>query len=86
MRVTEQREVGLVIQTVILSKDRFPTKEEAEEWIRANGFLTDFEGNEVDETANSWRYRQAAPGAFVTGSFRTFELTNGVQAVGGKLK
>lgn len=72
------------VQTVILSKERFETKEEANAWIKENDFIIKEEA--PDETENSWRYRQREPEEFEEGSFRTIELTDGVKAVIGHLK
>jgi len=73
---------GMVVQTLILSKDRFKTVAEAKAWIKENNF----KDYGVDETDNSYRFRQRNPEEFQTGSMRTFEVTNGVKAVGGRLK
>jgi len=70
------------IQSLILSKERFETLEEARTWIEENGFMDD----KVDETEDSWRFRQRMPDEFIEGSFRTIELSDGVQAVTGRLK
>ncbi len=72
------------IQTVILSKERFETKEEANNWIREHDFI--IKVGAPDETEDSWRYRQRPPGDFKEGSFRTIEITDGVKAVVGHLK
>lgn len=72
------------IQTVILSKERFETKEDANNWIREHDFI--IKVGAPDETEDSWRYRQREPSLFVDGSFRTIEITDGVKAVVGHLK
>lgn len=64
-------------QTLILSKSRFETVEEARNWIRDN----DFKDEKLDETDESWRFRQFPPGDCQDDSFRTIELTEGVSAV-----
>lgn len=73
----KQERPATEVQTVILSKDEFPTREEAESWIRDH----DFHAEKVDETENSWRFRQFEPGECQGDSFRTIELTEGVSAV-----
>jgi len=71
-----------VVQTLIFSKDKFPTAESAKAWAKAH----DFKSDKVDETEESWRLRQRDPGDFQEGSFRTITLTEGVKAVIGRLK
>mgnify|MGYP001616374750 CR=1 FL=1 len=40
----------------------------------------------IDETDTGWRVRQRDPGDFEEGSFKTIDITDGVQAVVGRLK
>ena len=82
MRVRKQD--GMTVQTVICSKERFETKEEANAWIREHDFKIG--AGAPDETSTSWRYRQREPSEFQDGTFRTIELTDGVSAVVGRLK
>lgn len=72
------------VQTLILSKERFETKEEANAWVSEHDFK--IKEGAPDETEESWRYRQREPSEFVEGSFRTIELTDGVKAVIGTPK
>jgi HK97 family phage prohead protease len=72
---------SMVIQSLIFVKEMF-TKEEAIKWAKDHGFK--FEG--VDETEDSYRIRQENPEDFKPNSFRTIDITKGVQAVIGKLK
>lgn len=65
------------VQTLILSKENFPTRASAVKWARDH----DFRSDKVDETEDSWRLRQLEPSACQEGSFRTIELTEGVKAV-----
>ena len=65
------------VQTVILSKETFETLKEATKWVRDH----DFKADKVDETENSWRFRQFAPGLCQENSFRTIDITDGVNAV-----
>ncbi len=62
------------IQSLILSKERFETKAEAQQWAKDN----DFKFGNVDETEDSWRLRQFPPGDCRTG-FRTIDVTDGVK-------
>ena len=83
--VALQAEPGdMVVQTVILSKDRFKTLEKAKRWIeRSQRFKV---AGKVDETSSSYRFRQRDPGDFVKGELRTFRITDGVKAVWGPLR
>ena|GEM_PF-3128717 len=72
------------IQTLILSKERFETREEATRWVRDHDFRV--KQGAPDETEDSWRYRQREPSEFQAGSFRTITLTEGVKAVIGRPK
>lgn len=79
---------GTVIQTLILSKDRFEGVSNAREWIKEH----DFSDEKVDETENSFRFRQREPNEFKEDGFgegekfRTIQVTDGVNAVIGFLK
>jgi len=77
---------SLVIQTLILSKEEFNSLNAATAWVRAHDFKVMFQDKRPDETENSYRFRQRDPGTFEQGSFRTFRITDGVQATGGRLK
>lgn len=70
--------VGTQAQTLILSKTFF-NQREAESWIIRH----DFRISKIDETTNSWRFRQQPPEWFEKRSFRTIRLRPGVQAVIG---
>lgn len=72
---------GMVVQTLILAKADF-SKEEAIAWVESH----DFHAEKIDETEDSYRFRQREPSEFDQESFRTITLTKGVQAVVGKLK
>lgn len=65
------------VQSVILSKEQFPTLEEAKKWITDH----DFHDAKYDETPESWRFRQFEPTECIEGSFRTISMTTGVSAV-----
>ena len=78
---------GTVIQSLILSKTRFKSLESARQWISDNKFRQD----KIDETEESYRFRQREPDEFDENGFgegekfRTIELTNGVKATIGYL-
>ena len=77
------RAEGTSTQTVICSKERFSSVEDARGWCKAQGFRTD----KVDVTGDSYRFRQFDPGDCAEGAlgngetFATIELTKGVKAV-----
>jgi len=71
-----------IVQTLILSKEQFPTAEDATQWASEHQFRAD----KVDETEDSWRLRQRDPSDFDPESLRTITLTEGVKAVVGHLK
>lgn len=71
----------MVVQSLILSKKRFRSLGDAKSWCVKHGYKAD-----VDETADSYRFRQRDPGAFDRASFRTITLDKGVKAVVGHLK
>jgi hypothetical protein len=80
-----------VIQTLILSKERFKTLTDAKKWVKDHHFKVPGQKlnvlkPEIDETNTSYRFRQRPPSDFVQGSFRTISVTNGVKAVIGQLK
>lgn len=73
---------GMVIQTLIFSKDVFETKDAAIKWAKDHDFST---AKGVDETETSFRIRQIEPSDFRSDTFRTIEITEGVKAVVGRL-
>ncbi len=70
------------VQTLIFSKEVFQSVEEAVAWAKEH----DFKFDKVDEKENTFRLRQRDPDDFVEGSYKTIDLTEGVQAVIGRLK
>ena len=70
---------GYVVQSLILSKQRFSTVESAVAWVEDNGFRV----RKIDETEKTYRFRQREPNDFQDGSFRTIELDEGVLATVG---
>jgi len=69
------------VQTVIFDKDKF-NLDRAKEWLKTH----DFKIPAVDETEDSFRFRQKDPGSFKEDSFRTIELTEGIKSVIGRPK
>lgn len=65
------------VQTVICAKDTFDSADAAREWVRDH----DFRADKMDETDESYRFRQFDPADCEDGSQRTIELTDGVKAV-----
>jgi len=74
------------VQTLILSKDKFKTLDQAKAWIKEHGFKVEHKGKAPDETETSYRFRQMDPGLFKPNTFRTITLTEGVKAVVGIVK
>jgi hypothetical protein len=70
------------VQAVILSKSRFQSKDKSLSWVKSH----DFRADKVDETGDSYHFRQREPEEFKTNSFRTIDVTEGVKAVVGKIK
>jgi hypothetical protein len=77
--ILKQEPPGTVAQTLIFDKKKF-TREQAIRWAKGHNFKAD----KVDETENSYRLRQRAPGDFAR--MRTISITDGVQMVVGVLK
>lgn len=69
-------------QTLVMAKSRFKTRESAKTWAKDHGFKT----KTIRETTNHYRLRQRPPGDFDQSSFKITRLTNGVQAVIGKVR
>lgn len=67
--------VGTKIQTLIFDKNVF-TKAKATAWAKKHQF-----NYSVDEKENTYRMRQIEPSEFDKDTFRTIDLTKGVQAV-----
>jgi HK97 family phage major capsid protein len=73
---------SMVLQSVVVSKNVADTLAEAKKIVRD----LDFRTGDVDETENSWRFRQRDPDDFDPDSFRTKEIKKGVTLVLGILK
>ena len=69
------------VQTIVFDKKTF-TRAKAQAWCKTH----DYKSGGVDETETSYRIRQRDPARFKPGSFKTIQMTKGVQAVIGKLK
>lgn len=75
---------ALEVQTLLFAKDKF-TVEQAVAWADEHDFASD-KVDEGDEAATVIRLRQFDPEECETGSFKTFDLDDGVQAGGCKKK
>lgn len=78
---TKQSDEKTSTQSLIFSKEKF-TQAEAVKWANDHEYRSD----KIDETETSFRLRQKEPDEFVDGSFRTIDITDGIQAVIGRLK
>ncbi|MEN3007247.1 MAG: HK97 family phage prohead protease [Candidatus Methanosuratincola petrocarbonis] len=67
---------GTKVQSVLCSKERFKSVQEAAQWCREHNFKAD----KTDETDNYYRFRQFPPSQCQEGTIRTIELTDGVKA------
>jgi hypothetical protein len=77
---TNRRSIATT-QSVLFPVTRF-TVEQARSWLRKHGKN---DGVSVDTTADFHRFRQADPGSFQAGSFRTISLgRSGVKAIIGR--
>lgn len=74
--IEKQRETTEV-QTIICSKDKFDSSEAAAKWCKEH----DFRADKMDETEDSFRFRQFEPSKCQEDSFRTIDITEGVKAV-----
>jgi phage head maturation protease len=74
--VEKQRE-NTEVQTIICSKEKFASMEEAATWCKSH----DFKADKADETETSYRFRQMEPGSCQQDSFRTIDMMDGVEAV-----
>jgi hypothetical protein len=74
-----KKEGSSEVQSLVLSKEKFKTKEEANKWITDHDFK--IKEGAPDEKENTWRYRQFDPAECEKDSFGTKDMTEGVQAV-----
>ena len=70
----------MVVQSVVFPKRMFSLRE-SKRWLIKHNYRTSFYGKGVDETENTYRFRQAAPSSL--SDYRTKTLPNGVQLVLG---
>lgn len=70
--------VGTKIQSVIVDKSYFDRRD-AIGWIKRHGF----KNQKLDETTNTFRFRQDEPNRFEADDFRVIRLRPGVEAVIG---
>ena len=71
-----------IVQTIIFDKEKFKKSDDAKSWLKEH----DYKSGGMDETDESFRFRQIEPDQFDPKSFRIIELTEGIKAVIGKLK
>ena len=74
------------VQSVVLRKEQYPTLESAEKEVEDLEFKLRYKNKGVDETPNTWRFRQDAPSAFNPKTYRMKEIKKGVLLVLGKKK
>lgn len=79
--LTKAKPTTTKTQTIIFEKDKFDLTE-AKKWLKEK----DFKVPEVDETEDSYRFRQLPLDSFQEDTFRTIELKPGVKAVIGRPK
>jgi len=83
-RDTSEHEPGsMVVQTIIVSKERAKSAEEARKIAEG---VAGHDPGPADETGTSYRYRQRNPSDFDESTFRTKEISTGVSIVAGKLR
>lgn len=77
----------MIIQSVLLSKQHFHTREDAKKWIEKHGFKSSISPDPNPESKNLWRFRQRQPSEFMYGTFKTLiHDEKGVGIVVGRLK
>ena len=74
----------LQLQTVIIPKT-FGMKD-AKKWINDHNYKVKFYGKHPDVTTNFIRFRQDAPSNFISKSYKTIKLSNGILLVYGEKK
>lgn len=80
-RSVAEAKQSMVVQSVIISKTVAKSKKEAVKKV-PDGFKT----SDIEETEQSWRFRQRDPDDFMPNSFRTKQIAPGVTLVLGKLR
>lgn len=74
----------MVIQSVIIPKDKF-TEKQANAWILKNNYSDKGKRIKNYKTTEFYRFRQKPPSHFIKTSFKTTKLKNGVRLVIGKV-
>ncbi len=64
------------VQSIVFLKSHF-TQKQARRWLKDKGYKTTFGGKGVDETANTWRYRQRDP-LHKRAKYRSIEPVEGI--------
>lgn len=73
--------LGLVVQSVVLSREVFASEEDAVAFAESEGIAR----SSVEHCESSWRIRQASPDKFVPGSLRAIAQDGGRVVVKGRL-
>ncbi len=68
-----------IVQSVVLTIDKFDGIKDAEKWVKKNGFKC----TKVDMSLKKYRFRQIHPSKFNPKSFRTKKLSNKVYIIVG---
>ena len=84
VELNEMAEAGWTVQTIILSKDIYSTREKALKKVKEMGFDAGTSRETGDEDEGSWRIRQSPPEKF--SEFRTQKVNEYISIVHGKLK
>lgn len=65
-----------IVQSVVIKKEAFPDIDDARVWVRSHGYKV----SKVDETPNTFRFRQLDPNIMKTGKYvdRMIDLDDGV--------
>lgn len=72
-------DASTTVQSLILAKETFASADKAAAWIAAHNF----QNHGIDETGESFRFRQRPPEDFQEGTLKTIEMRPGVSAVIG---
>jgi hypothetical protein len=65
-----------IVQSVVIKKEAYPDIDDARVWVRSHGYKV----SKVDETPNTFRFRQLDPNIMKTGKYvdRMIDLDNGI--------
>ena len=75
-----------VIQSVLLPKRKYPTREDAKKEIDRMGFKKSIKPDPNPESLNLWRFRQRQPDKFDKSTFKSVVRSDGAIYVVGVLK